>query len=78
MTPYRPTELVNRTKDLIEYAAMHELAHLLQPTHRDWFVALPNLHWPQWRDACREWNGFCRNKPTATIHVRPRRPTDSP
>jgi len=43
------TELVKKPKDLLEYVVIHEMAHLLEPTHSDRFVALLNRHYPTWR-----------------------------
>jgi predicted metal-dependent hydrolase len=33
------TELVKNPKDLLEYVIVHEMAHLLEPTHNDRFLA---------------------------------------
>jgi len=32
------TELVKKPKDLVEYVIVHELIHLLEPTHNDRFI----------------------------------------
>lgn len=50
------TELVKKPKDLIEYVIVHELAHLIEPTHGDSFVAILDEHYPTWRDARAELN----------------------
>jgi len=50
------TELVKKPKDLLEYVIVHELAHLLEPTHSDRFVAILNEHYPTWREARSELN----------------------
>ena len=50
------TELVKKPKDLLEYVVVHEMAHLLEPTHSDRFVALLSHHWPQWRESRQELN----------------------
>ena len=34
------TELVKKPKDLVEYVVVHEMLHLLEPTHNERFVAL--------------------------------------
>ena len=52
------TELVKKPKDLLEYVIVHELAHLLEPTHSDRFVAVLDLHYPQWREARAELNAL--------------------
>ena len=50
------TELVKKPKDLLEYVVVHELAHLLEPTHNDRFVAILDKHYPTWREARAELN----------------------
>jgi predicted metal-dependent hydrolase len=50
------TELVKKPKDLLEYVIVHELAHLLEPTHSERFVALLDTHYPTWREARAELN----------------------
>lgn len=50
------TELVKKPKDLLEYVIVHEMTHLLEPTHNKRFVALLTEHFPTWRDARAELN----------------------
>lgn len=50
------TELVKKPKDLLEYVIVHELAHLIEPTHSARFVALLDEHYPTWREARAELN----------------------
>ena len=50
------TELVKKPKDLVEYVVVHEMVHLLEPTHNDRFIALLSEHYPQWREARSELN----------------------
>lgn len=50
------TELVKKPKDLVEYVIVHEMVHLLVPTHNDHFLALMNKYYPQWREARLELN----------------------
>ena len=50
------TELVKKPKDLLEYVVVHEMAHLIEPTHGDRFIALLDEHYPTWRDARAELN----------------------
>lgn len=50
------TELVKKPKDLLEYVIVHEMVHLLEPTHSDRFVALLDAHFPSWREARAELN----------------------
>jgi len=50
------TELVKKPKDLIEYVIVHEMTHLLEPTHSDRFVELLDKHYPTWREARAELN----------------------
>ncbi|HEY5294747.1 MAG TPA: M48 family metallopeptidase [Gaiellaceae bacterium] len=50
------TELVKKPKDLLEYVIVHELAHLIEPSHSSRFVAILDEHYPTWRDARSELN----------------------
>lgn len=50
------TELVKKPKDLLEYVIVHEMVHLLQPTHSERFVAILQEHYPSWREARSELN----------------------
>ena len=50
------TELVKKPRDLIEYVVVHEMLHLLEPTHSERFVALLNKYFPAWREARSELN----------------------
>ena len=50
------TELVKKPRHLLEYVIVHELAHLLEPTHSDRFVAILDKHYPTWREARAELN----------------------
>ncbi len=52
------TELVKKPKDLLEYVVVHEMVHLLEPTHNERFQALLDLHWPQWRESRSELNAL--------------------
>lgn len=48
--------LVKKPKDLLEYVIVHEMVHLLEPTHSARFVALLDEHYPTWREARAELN----------------------
>jgi predicted metal-dependent hydrolase len=50
------TELVKKPKDLLEYVIVHEMIHLLEPTHSDRFVAILGGQYPAWREARAELN----------------------
>ena len=50
------TELVKKPKDLLEYVIVHEMVHLLEPTHSDRFIAILEEHYPTWREARAELN----------------------
>jgi predicted metal-dependent hydrolase len=50
------TELVKKPRDLLEYVVVHEMLHLLEPTHGERFVALLDRHYPSWREARAELN----------------------
>ena len=50
------TELVKKPKDLLEYIVVHEMAHLVEPTHSERFLAVMTEHYPAWRVARAELN----------------------
>ena len=50
------TELVKKPKDLLEYVIVHEMVHLIEPTHSDRFIAILEKHYPSWREARAELN----------------------
>jgi predicted metal-dependent hydrolase len=50
------TELVKKPKHLLEYVIVHEMAHLLEPTHSERFTRLLEKHHPAWREARAELN----------------------
>jgi predicted metal-dependent hydrolase len=50
------TELVKKPRDLLEYVVVHEMAHLLESSHSNRFVALLDKHYPSWREARLELN----------------------
>lgn len=52
------TELVKKPKDLIEYVVVHEMLHLLEPTHSDRFIELLGRWWPQWQESRHELNAL--------------------
>jgi hypothetical protein len=43
------TELAKRSPECLEYIVVHELMHLLEPTHNARFVELMDRHMPHWR-----------------------------
>lgn len=50
------TELVKKPKDLLEYVIVHEMVHLLEPTHSDRFTTILDENYPTWREARAELN----------------------
>lgn len=54
------TELAKKPKDLLEYVVVHEMLHLIEPTHSDQFLALMSKHYPAWREARAELNELPR------------------
>ncbi|WP_426124362.1 M48 family metallopeptidase [Pseudomonas sp. PSPC2-3] len=38
--------LVKKPKDLLEYVIVHEMIHLLEPTHNERFIAILGEHFP--------------------------------
>lgn len=50
------TELVKKPKDLLEYVVVHEMLHLIEPTHSERFLTLLSRHYPSWKEARAELN----------------------
>lgn len=50
------TELVKKPRQLLEYVVLHEIVHLLEPTHNARFLSLFERHYPAWRTARAELN----------------------
>jgi predicted metal-dependent hydrolase len=50
------TELAKKPKDLLEYVVVHEMLHLIAPTHDEQFLTLLSKHYPSWREARAELN----------------------
>lgn len=43
------TELAKKPRECLEYVVVHEMAHLLEPTHNARFVALMDRFMPRWQ-----------------------------
>lgn len=52
------TELVKKPKDLVEYVVVHEMLHLIEPSHNERYFALLSDHFPTWREARAELNAL--------------------
>ena len=50
------TELAKKPRNMLEYVLVHELAHLLEPTHNENFINILNKFYPSWREARKELN----------------------
>lgn len=50
------TQLVAKPKDLLEYVIVHEMVHLIEPTHSERFLTILSKHYPTWREARAELN----------------------
>jgi predicted metal-dependent hydrolase len=50
------TELVKKPRDLLEYVVVHEMLHLIEPTHSERFLTLMSRQYPTWREARVELN----------------------
>ena len=37
---------------------MHEMAHLLEPSHNERFVTILDRHWPHWHESRAELNAL--------------------
>jgi predicted metal-dependent hydrolase len=44
------TELAKKPRECLEYIVVHEMVHLLEPTHSPRFIALMDRFAPAWRD----------------------------
>jgi predicted metal-dependent hydrolase len=44
------TELAKKPRECLEYVILHEIAHVLDPTHGKRFIALMDRHMSQWRE----------------------------
>jgi predicted metal-dependent hydrolase len=47
------TDLAKKPRECLEYIVVHEMVHILEPTHNAHFVALMDQLLPQWR-VCRD------------------------
>lgn len=43
------TELAKKPRDCLDYIVLHEMVHLLEPTHGERFVALMDQYMPRWQ-----------------------------
>ncbi|WP_185736037.1 M48 family metallopeptidase [Burkholderia cepacia] len=50
------TELAKKPPGCLEYIVVHELVHLLEPTHNERFKALMRTFMPEWEERRRELN----------------------
>lgn len=50
------TDLAKKPPECLEYTLVHELAHLLEPTHNERFVALMGMFLPHWRQLRKHLN----------------------
>lgn len=57
------TELVKKPREMLDYVILHEMAHLIDPTHGARFQAVLNEHWPHWRELRAELNALPLGSP---------------
>jgi predicted metal-dependent hydrolase len=50
------TELAKKPRGLLEYVVVHEMVHLIEPSHSERFLSLLDKHYPTWREARAELN----------------------
>ncbi len=43
------TDLAKKPRDCLEYILVHELLHLIEPTHNERFQALMSQYLPKWK-----------------------------
>ena len=48
--------MANKPKDLLEYVVVHEMPHLIEPTHSERFVVLLDQRYLTWWEARTELN----------------------
>jgi predicted metal-dependent hydrolase len=47
------TDLAKKPRECLEYIVVHEMVHMLEPTHNTRFVTLMDRYMPQWH-VCRD------------------------
>jgi predicted metal-dependent hydrolase len=52
------TDLAKKPPECLEYIVVHELVHLLEPTHNERFSALMDLYLPQWQHLRKRLNNL--------------------
>lgn len=50
------TDLAKKPPECLEYILVHELMHMLEPTHNERFVALMDLYLPHWQQLRKQLN----------------------
>lgn len=50
------TDLAKKTVQCLEYIVVHEMMHLLEPTHNARFIALMDRYMPQWQERRQQLN----------------------
>ncbi|MDR1950490.1 MAG: M48 family metallopeptidase [Spirochaetaceae bacterium] len=50
------SELVKRSPECLEYVILHELIHIIEPSHNRNFYRLMNAHMPQWKSIRKQMN----------------------
>jgi hypothetical protein len=50
------TELVKKPMDLLESVVVHEMMHLIEPSHSEHFTRLMDRHYPSWLEAREQLN----------------------
>lgn len=52
------TDLAKKPPECLEYILVHELVHLLEPTHNERFAALMDLYLPHWQHLRKQLNSL--------------------
>lgn len=50
------TDLAKKPPECLEYIVVHELAHLLEPTHNERFSSIMEMYLPQWQQLRKQLN----------------------
>ncbi len=61
------TDLAKKPPECLEYIVVHELVHLLAPTHDAKFIGLMNACLPHWLHLRKQLNRLCRQQMTCPV-----------
>ena len=62
-------QLAKKPPKCLEYIVLHEMLHLIEKTHGKEFVALMDMHMPDWRTTKEMLNGFVLDEYDGITHI---------